>query len=364
MNNGKDQVCRIDKRLVPNLRCLKITLKYDINAMELLDQLFDHDVLFSLTKFTLEGMVTGPNVVSKLLSMLCHQCSYTYIVRWIVKNTISLSNTSSILLNTLQQLKGRIPIELELCLYNNGYSIETFTLPRKDKSLCAYKYLNKNFVHVQSHWPCTLSTALNNRLTCINKITLDGRCSQTNDEFLSYLLTIVSCRQITSLTIDDSFDLCQLRLLLSKMIHLRTLELFYHFDYDLDDERNKQNVIKLFNDTSLCNILMSNGLKKLHFYTDWEYPDMIGIVSLIVKQLPHLEIIELNYHNGSQVPETLHILINGLPKLNFIIFHVCLTGENEQESKMRDLPNHCKRAYRMENLRELADAQILHVWLQ
>ncbi|CAF3473582.1 unnamed protein product, partial [Rotaria sp. Silwood2] len=27
---------------------------------------------------------------------------------------------------------------------------------------------------------------------------------------------------------------------------------------------------------------------------------------------------------------------------------------------MRDLPNHCKRAYRMENLRELADAQILH----
>ncbi|CAF4300244.1 unnamed protein product [Rotaria sp. Silwood2] len=138
---------RIDKRLVPNLRCLKITLKYDINAMELLDKLFDHDVLFSLTKFTLEGIVTGPNVVSKLLSMLCHQCSYTYIVQ--------------------------------------------------------------------------------------------------------------------------------------------------------------------------C-----------------------------------------------QVPETLHILINGLPKLNFIIFHGVLTGENEQESKMRDLPNHCKRAYRMEDLREHTNAPILHVWLQ
>ncbi|CAF4666285.1 unnamed protein product, partial [Rotaria sp. Silwood2] len=109
------QVSRFDKRLVPNLRRLKITLKYDINAMELLDQLFDHDVLFSLAKFTLEGMVTGPNVVSKLLSMLCHQCSHTYIIRWIVKTTISLSNTCSILLNTLQQLKGRMPIELELC---------------------------------------------------------------------------------------------------------------------------------------------------------------------------------------------------------------------------------------------------------
>ncbi|CAF0752192.1 unnamed protein product [Rotaria sordida] len=281
LNNYKNQISRIDKRLVPNLRRLKITLKYDTNAMDLLDQLFDHNVLFSLTKFTLEGMVTGSNVVSK-----------------------------------------------------------------------------------QSHWPYSLSRALNNRLTCINQITLDGRYSQTNDECLSYLLTIVSCQQITSLTIDDPFDLCQLRLLLSKTIHLRTLELLYYFDYDLDDERNKQNVIKLFNDTSLCNILMSNGLKKLHFYTDWQYPDIIGIVSLIVKQLPHLEIIELNCHDGSQVPETLHILINGLPKLNFIIFHTLLTGENEQKSKMRDLPNRCKRAYRLENLRELAHATILHVWLQ
>ncbi|CAF4641879.1 unnamed protein product, partial [Rotaria socialis] len=216
----------------------------------------------------------------------------------------------------------------------------------------------------QSHWSCTLSTALNNRLTCINTVALNGRSSQANLEFLSYLLTIVSCRQITSLTIYNSFDLYQLRLLLSKMIHLRTLELFYQFDYDLDDERNAQNVIKLFNNTSLCNILMSNGLKKLHFYTNWECPDTIGIVSLIVKQLPHLEIMELNCHNGSQVPEILHILINGLPKLNFIIFHGVLTGENEQESKMRDLPNHCKRAYRMEDLREHINAPILHVWLQ
>ncbi|CAF3639615.1 unnamed protein product [Rotaria socialis] len=364
LNNYNNQVSPIDKRLVPNLRRLKITLKYDINAMELLDQLFDHDVLFSLTKFALEGIVTGPNVVSKLLSMLSHQCSYTYIIRWIVKTTIALSNTSSIFLNTLQQLKGRIPIELELCLHNDGYSIDACTLPRKDKSLYAYKYLNKNIVYVQSHWSCTLSTAVNNRLTCINQIALGGGCSPANDELLSYLLTIVSCRQITSLTIDDPFDLCQLRLLLSKMIHLRTLELFYHFNYDLDDERNKQNVIKLFNDILLCNILMSNGLKKLHFYTDWEYPDMIGIVSLIVKQLPHLEIIEINCHNSSHIPEILHIVINGLPQLNFIVFHGWLTGENEQESKMRDLPNHCKRAYRMENLREVADATILQVWLQ
>jgi len=55
------------------------------------------------------------------------------------------------------------------------------------------------------------------------------------------------------------------------MIHLRTVQLNYHLDYD----SNKHKLIDLLNDTSLCNILMSNGLQKLHLYTDWEYPDMI-----------------------------------------------------------------------------------------
>ncbi|CAF4530701.1 unnamed protein product, partial [Rotaria sp. Silwood2] len=143
------------------------------------------------------------------------------------------------------------------------------------------------------------------------------------------------------------------------MIHLRSLELHYHFNYNVDDDSNNQNLMKLFNDTSLCNILMSNGLQKLHLYTDWKYPDTIIITSLIVKRLSHLEIIELNCHNSSQVPETLHILMNGLPKLNFIIFHGFLTGENQQESKMRDLQKHCRRAYRMEYRGSLTDVTIL-----
>ncbi|CAF4428107.1 unnamed protein product [Rotaria sp. Silwood2] len=129
MNGYNNRVSRIDKRLVPNIRHLKITLKYNSHATELLDQLFDQNVLFSLMNFTLVGMVTGPDVVCNLLSMLSHQCSYTLIVRWIVKTTISLSNTSIILLNTLRQLKERIPIELELCLYENSYSINAFALP-------------------------------------------------------------------------------------------------------------------------------------------------------------------------------------------------------------------------------------------
>jgi len=83
------RVFSIDKHLTPNLRRLKITSKYNIHTMELPARLFDRDVLFSLTNFTLVGMVTGPYVVRKLLSMLCHQCSYTLHVRWHVKTEIS-----------------------------------------------------------------------------------------------------------------------------------------------------------------------------------------------------------------------------------------------------------------------------------
>ncbi|CAF4898421.1 unnamed protein product [Rotaria sp. Silwood1] len=315
INDYNNRVSRIDKRLVPNLRRLKITLNYNSYATELLDQLFYHDVLYSLTNFTLVGMVNGPYIVCKLLSMLCHQCSYS-----------------------------------------------AFTLPRIDKSLDAYSYFDKSTICVQSRWSYTVPT-LNNRLTYVNNITLNGRRSQIDNEFLCYLRTIISWHQIISLTIDDSFDLCQLSLILSKMIHLRSLELHYHFNYNVDDDWNNQNLMKLFNDTSLCNILTSNGLQKLHLYTNWEYPDTIIIASLIVKRLPHLEIIELNCHNSSQVPETLHILMNGLPKLNFIIFHAFLTGEKQQELKMQDLQKHCTRTYRIEDLEPLADMTIIHIWL-
>jgi hypothetical protein len=213
----------------------------------------------------------------------------------------------------------------------------------------------------QSHWPSTVQ-ALNNRLVCINQIDMPGDRSQIKDEFLSYLPTISSLDQITLLKIDDPLDLCQLRLLLSKMINLRTLQLNYHFDYDFDDDSNKQYLIDLLNDTSLCNILTSNGLQKLHLYTSWKYPDMINIAFLIVKGLPDLQIIELNCRN-SQLPETLHILMNGLPKLAFLIFHGSRRDRNQQHPKMRDLQKYSTRAYRMEYYDELSGERMLYVWL-
>ncbi len=146
------------------------------------------------------------------------------------------------------------------------------------------------------------------------------------------------------------------------MINLRTLQLNYHFDYDSDDDSNKQNLIDLFNDASLCNILMSNGLQKLFLYTDSGYPDMTDIAFLIVKQLPHLQIIELCINN-IQIVETLLILMNGLPKLNFIIFHGGLEGGNQEHSKMRVLRKYSMRDYRMEHCNLLDGAAMLYIWL-
>ncbi|CAF4656644.1 unnamed protein product, partial [Rotaria magnacalcarata] len=157
---------------------------------------------------------------------------------------------------------------------DHGYCIEVFTIPRIDKYLYVDDYLNKNTVYAQSRWSSTVSI-LNHRSVYINEI-----CnSEMNDKYLSYLSTTISWHQIASLKIIDPLDLRQLRLLVSKMINLRTLEVYYQFNDEDDADLNKPNLLDLLNDTFLCNMLMSNEFKKLNLHTNWEYPDMIGIAS-------------------------------------------------------------------------------------
>ena len=111
-------------------------------------------------------------------------------------------------------------------------------------------------------------------------------------------------------------------------------------------------------------MLTSNGLQKLNLDTDSEHPDTIDIASLIVKRLPNLEMIELNCCNR-QVSKTLHILINGLPRLNFIIFHGGWMDANDRHSTMCDLPKYSTRPCRMEycNPLKYEGAAVLYVWL-
>ncbi|CAF0848431.1 unnamed protein product [Adineta steineri] len=149
-NHINNRVSNINKHLVPNLRRLKITLNNDIRDGESIDQLFDHDVLFSLTNFTLVGIVTGSKVVGNLLSMLSDQCSYTLMVNWRVRTMISYSETSIILLDTFRQLQSRIPIELKLSLYQQCYTIAVLTIPQAKKTLYDNEYLGENVVWAQS----------------------------------------------------------------------------------------------------------------------------------------------------------------------------------------------------------------------
>ncbi|CAF0738379.1 unnamed protein product [Adineta steineri] len=366
-NNINNRVSNINKHLLPNLRRLKITLNNGIGDIEPLDQLFGHDVLFSLTNFTLLGVVSGSKVVRNLLSMLSHQCSYTLMVNWCVETMISLSDTSTILLNTFRQLQSRIPIELKLSLHHHSYSIAVLTIPQIKKTLYANEYIKENIVRAQSRCSSNVPMILNNRSIYINKIYIDCGNIEMNDEYLSYLPNIISWYTITSLTINDPLDSCQLRCLVSKMINLRTLELNGCYN-NKDANSNTENLITFLNNISLCNIRMSYGLQKLYFDMSWEISDMIGIASLIVKQFPQLQIIEFGCHNSCDIhlPEALHILINGLPKLNFLIFHGGLKGGKEQYSKMRDLWRNSMRPYRMEWYIPsiIIDVPVLYFWLQ
>ncbi|CAF4152120.1 unnamed protein product [Adineta steineri] len=112
-----NRVSNINKHLVPNLRRLKITLNNDIRDVESIDQLFDHDVLFSLTNFTLVGIVTGSRVVRNLLSVLSDQCSYTLMVHW-----------------------------------RQCYTIAVLTIPQAKKTSYANEYLGENVVWAQSRY--------------------------------------------------------------------------------------------------------------------------------------------------------------------------------------------------------------------
>jgi hypothetical protein len=111
-----------------------------------INELFELDVLFSLTKFSLSAEVDGSYVLQDLRSMLSSQCLYSFDVIWSVGSVISLSDTSKILSDTFQQLKGRVPIELQVSLEENWYYVRAVTVPRMDKHLYVYTYLH-NTVH-------------------------------------------------------------------------------------------------------------------------------------------------------------------------------------------------------------------------
>ena len=131
--------------MVPNLRHLKIINSDYLNSLGSIDQLFDRDVLYSLMKFTFEGFVAKPDIVCNAISMLSDQCSYLLNVEWCVYTDMSVLDTNNIFIDIFEQMKGRIPIEIKLNLYDNNYIVTVLTVPETN-TLCIYNYEWQNSV--------------------------------------------------------------------------------------------------------------------------------------------------------------------------------------------------------------------------
>ena len=112
-------------------------------SVKSIERLFECDVLFSLTNFTLLGDITDLNVLHNVLSKLSSQCLYRFDLTWHIIGVVSLLDTSNILSNTFEQLKGPVPIELEVSLEENTYSIRAMTLPRMDSYVDVDSYLSE-----------------------------------------------------------------------------------------------------------------------------------------------------------------------------------------------------------------------------
>ncbi|CAF3685872.1 unnamed protein product [Rotaria socialis] len=359
-HSDHNRVTPINKHLAPNLCHLTIKWSDSMMNLESINELFERDVLFSLMKFRLLAWVAGPDVLHNLQSMLYSQCLYSFDAIWSVRTVVSLSETSKILFDTFQQLKELAPIELELSLQENMYSIRALTVPRMDKCLCVDLYLHKNTVHGRTPWSYNGCTFNNQWLHC-NRIRMSEDYDRINEEFLSFSPPIVLWHQVTSLSITEPFNRNHLHLLFSQATNLRTLELRYRAEYDCKAYLKQETLIDLLNDSSLCNMLMSNGLRQLNLFTVWQQLNLLNVAYLIVEQLPHLQIIEL--HGGArEFIEMSHILMSGLSKLHFLTLHGILQHAELYDKKLRDLQNSNTRSFRTEGSNTIND-DILFIWL-
>ncbi|CAF2456258.1 unnamed protein product [Rotaria sp. Silwood2] len=354
-----NRVTPINKHLAPNLCQLKIKWFDSMMNPASVNELFERDVLFSLMKFNLLAWVAGPHVLHNLQSMLSRQCLHSFDVIWSVGTVVSLSETSKILFDTFQQLKGPAPIELDLSLEENMYSIRALTVPRMDKRLCVYSYLH-NTVHGRTPLSDNRCIFTNQWSRC-NKIIMSEDYDRMNEEFLSFSPPIVRWHQVTSLSITEPFNRNHLHLLFSQATNLRTLELHYRAEYDPKAYLKQETLIDLLNDSSLCNMLMSNGLRQLNVFTVWQQLNLLNTAYLIVEQLPNLQIIEL-HGSAREFVEVSHILINGLLKLSFLMINGILGRAKLYDKKLRDLQNSNTRSFRTEVL-NTRDDDILFIWL-
>ena len=183
-------------------------------------------------------------------------------------------------------------------------------------------------------------------------------CDKTNGEFLCLSPNIICWDRITSIDILQPFNSTYLHVLFSQAINLRILSIEYVAAFYRDQLRLRdKTLINLINDQSLCNILMSNGLRQLNLVTgSGGQENLINFAHLIVERLPYLQAVEVNSRNVELI-EMAPILINGLSKLSF----VALSGNLETHSNYQEKIS-CP--FRTEMVTEGINAEdTLFIWL-
>jgi hypothetical protein len=184
---------------------------------------------------------------------------------------------------------------------------------------------------------------------------------QINDEFLSLAPSIIAWHQITSLSIAQPYNSTHLFRLFSHTTNLRTLDLHYRSKYDYRRGLDEDALIDLLDDTSLCNMLMSNGLRQLNIFTTPDRSNLLDIAYLIVERLPYLQVIEATT-TDDEIVKISHILISGLKKLNFLIIRGCIQYGKINEKRLRDLQNPNTRSFRTE-IPKTMDEDTVCIWL-
>jgi hypothetical protein len=121
----------ITRRMVQHLSHLSIKWNRTVVTIQGLTQLFDTEVLSSLSRFALSGEVASTNDLRQVLSVLSAQCSISFDIRIYEGIRLVRSDVSQVLLETFRQLKSRTPIELTLELWSDSYMIQAVTLPHK-----------------------------------------------------------------------------------------------------------------------------------------------------------------------------------------------------------------------------------------
>jgi hypothetical protein len=174
--------------------------------------------------------------------------------------------------------------------------------------------------------------------------------------------SIVPWHQIIHLTVNDTLKLTQLRSILSHVSRLHTLKLNQSVGHINKLNADKRFLlIDLLEDISTCNMLISNGLRKLSFGILSDMSNIIDIARLIVERLSQLQIMRIHC-SEDDMPTFVHTLINGLPNLTFLVANCGSMNGTWTELKLRALQTSDTRAFQTQ-IHDSLHHNFISIWL-